>query len=243
MKSREGNSMGMGMEMERESDLESALAVVASEAGLVVDLVISSELIHQVHSLLTGLTLLGSPCKSCHLRSSSTPPPSNTTQFSEIRLMKFRNRDFLSLSPSAYSSDTVTESQLRRFYIELLTFRKYQLSISRVILVITRTPCLFSNYDNTPIYTGVRRIENLPRPQSKHLVHRLEQIAVFTKLIRCSTLDHQPVNDTALISRSYMFGGVVQTNIESAWISVGKKYHLSKLILVDCAVMRLSGRV
>ena len=117
--------MGMGMEMERESDLESALAVVASEAGLVVDLVISSELIHQVHSLLTGLTLLGSPCKSCHLRSSSTPPPSNTTQFSEIRLMKFRNRDFLSLSPSAYSSDTVTESQLRRFYIELLTFRKY----------------------------------------------------------------------------------------------------------------------
>jgi len=45
------------------SNLEGTLAVVASETGFVIDLVVSSELIHQIHCLLTCFALLGSPCK------------------------------------------------------------------------------------------------------------------------------------------------------------------------------------
>ena len=46
--------------------LKGTLAVVASEAGLVVDLAISSKLFNQVHSFLACFALLGSPCKCCH---------------------------------------------------------------------------------------------------------------------------------------------------------------------------------
>lgn len=45
------------------TELESALAVVATEAGFVIDSVVSSELVHQIDGLLAGHTLLGSPCK------------------------------------------------------------------------------------------------------------------------------------------------------------------------------------
>ena len=45
------------------SDLEGTLAVVTSEAGLVIDLAVSSELIHQVDCLLACSALLGSPSK------------------------------------------------------------------------------------------------------------------------------------------------------------------------------------
>ena len=59
--------------------LEGAFAVMAPKAGLVVDLVVSCELIHQIHSLLTCLALLGCPCKRCHL--CPTDLPTNTHNF------------------------------------------------------------------------------------------------------------------------------------------------------------------
>lgn len=37
--------------------------MVATEAGFVIDSVVSSELVHQIDGLLAGHTLLGSPCK------------------------------------------------------------------------------------------------------------------------------------------------------------------------------------
>lgn len=39
---------------------------MASETSFVIDLVVSSELIHQVNSLFTRFTLLCSTCKTCH---------------------------------------------------------------------------------------------------------------------------------------------------------------------------------
>lgn len=49
-------------------DLKGSLAMVASEASLVVDLIISSKLIHQIHSLLTRLALLSSACEGRHIK-------------------------------------------------------------------------------------------------------------------------------------------------------------------------------
>lgn len=46
--------------------LEGSFAVVAPKAGLVEDLVISCELLYQIHFLVTCLTLLGCPSISCH---------------------------------------------------------------------------------------------------------------------------------------------------------------------------------
>lgn len=43
--------------------LEGAFAVMASEASLVVDTVICRQLIHQIHSLITGHAFLGCSCK------------------------------------------------------------------------------------------------------------------------------------------------------------------------------------
>ena len=52
--------------------LEGTLAVVTSEARLVVDLVISSKLFHPVDFLVTYFALLGSACKCCHLKMMSS---------------------------------------------------------------------------------------------------------------------------------------------------------------------------
>lgn len=46
-------------------NLESALAVVASEASFVIDTIISSELINKIHSFVTGHAFLCCSCK-CH---------------------------------------------------------------------------------------------------------------------------------------------------------------------------------
>lgn len=45
--------------------LEGSFAVVASEAGFMVNTVISSELVNKIHSLVTGHAFLGCSCK-CH---------------------------------------------------------------------------------------------------------------------------------------------------------------------------------
>lgn len=55
------------------TDLESALAMVASEACLVVDPVVGGQLVHQVHRLLTRHALLSRPCKR-HSQCPPTPP-------------------------------------------------------------------------------------------------------------------------------------------------------------------------
>ena len=52
--------------------LEGALAVVAAEAGLVVDAVVGGELVDEVHRLVAGGALGGRPLEGgCHGRSSS----------------------------------------------------------------------------------------------------------------------------------------------------------------------------
>lgn len=102
--------------------LKGTLAVVASEAGLVEDLVVSSELINQVHSLLTCLALLGSPCKCCHPNKSPTPrkiskiPHQQNQQFKTVflvwRLFLLQTLS-VSLSNSRseiYNSDIVRET-------------------------------------------------------------------------------------------------------------------------------------
>lgn len=76
-KSREKSSFDLGELKQEEkvwSNLEGTLAVVASETGFVIDLVVSSELIHQIHCLLTCFALLGSPCKWCHLKLHNSEP-------------------------------------------------------------------------------------------------------------------------------------------------------------------------
>ena len=96
-----------------------SLTVVTSEASLVVDLAISSKLINQVHSFLTCLALLGSPCKCCHSQKSSKPR----------NLIKFQNNNnknmnnigncpsLMTLSPSnsllSLSNSLVWDLQLR----------------------------------------------------------------------------------------------------------------------------------
>lgn len=109
-----------------------------------------------------------------------------------------------SLNSSANSSDRVREQQVSRFYTELLTIGKSQLSISWGILVIPRALHLSPNYQNTLHYYTCRKDrEFVPLPttivRSNTQIRNLEQIAVFTKLIPCPTLDHQRVNHTALI--------------------------------------------
>ena len=99
--------------------LKGTLTVVTSEASLVVDLAISSKLINQVHSFLTCLALLGSPCKCCHSQKSSKPR----------NLIKFQNNNnknmnnigncpsLMTLSPSnsllSLSNSLVWDLQLR----------------------------------------------------------------------------------------------------------------------------------
>lgn len=100
--------------------LKGTLTVVTSEASLVVDLAISSKLINQVHSFLTCLALLGSPCKRCHSQKSSKPR----------NLIKFQNNNnnknmsnigncpsLMTLSPSnsllSLSNSLVWDLQLR----------------------------------------------------------------------------------------------------------------------------------
>ena len=100
--------------------LKGTLTVVTSEASLVVDLAISSKLINKVHSFLTCLALLGSPCKRCHSQKSSKPR----------NLIKFQNNNnnknmsnigncpsLMTLSPSnsllSLSNSLVWDLQLR----------------------------------------------------------------------------------------------------------------------------------
>ena len=97
--------------------LKGTLTVVTSEASLVVDLAISSKLINKVHSFLTCLALLGSPCKRCHSQKSSKPR----------NLIKFQNNNnnknlsnigncpsLMTLSPSN-SLLSLSNSQVMRF--------------------------------------------------------------------------------------------------------------------------------
>lgn len=59
----------MHMEKPRRRDmnyLEGAIAMVASEAGLVVNPVIGGQLVDQIHCLFAGFALLGCSCE-CHV--------------------------------------------------------------------------------------------------------------------------------------------------------------------------------
>lgn len=60
--------------------------MVASEACLVVDLVVSSKLINQVDSLLTCFAFLGSPSKCCHPHPISySPNPQNLYNSTDLQ--------------------------------------------------------------------------------------------------------------------------------------------------------------
>jgi hypothetical protein len=59
--------------------LEGALAVVAAEAGLVVDAVVGGELVDEVHRLVAGGALGGRPLEGGrHCPASSLLPPATT---------------------------------------------------------------------------------------------------------------------------------------------------------------------
>lgn len=75
--------MRPGVRRRRQKYLEGALAVVAAEAGLVVDAVVGGELVDEVHRLVAGGALGGRPLEGgrhcCRLSPSSDPPLQHNT--------------------------------------------------------------------------------------------------------------------------------------------------------------------